>query len=213
MKTQLRLAALALMLITAPPVRRSATCARTGSSSSRPSWRIARQPRCIGTWSGSRCWWDPSHTWSGSAKNLTFEPKAGGCFCEKLADGGSVQHGRVIYRPAGKDAAARRRVGAASGYGGQRGPYIRAGPGRAGNPDHDDLPGRRDPDHGFGQAGAPGRPGHGDPASPPSGFRQRAPGWAFTAQMPYIDECAAPASGRGQVRIPSNTQQNTRQCR
>jgi hypothetical protein len=23
--------------------------------------------------------------------------RAGGCFCEKLADGGSVQHGRVIY--------------------------------------------------------------------------------------------------------------------
>jgi uncharacterized protein YndB with AHSA1/START domain len=42
-------------------------------------------------------WWDPAHTWSGSAKNLRIEAKAGGCFCEKLADGGSVQHGRVIF--------------------------------------------------------------------------------------------------------------------
>src|SRR5690349_16240124 len=42
-------------------------------------------------------WWDPKHTWSGSASNLRLEPKAGGCFCEKLADGGSVQHGRVIF--------------------------------------------------------------------------------------------------------------------
>jgi hypothetical protein len=42
-------------------------------------------------------WWDPKHTWSGSARNLKLEPKAGGCFCEKLADGGSVQHARVIF--------------------------------------------------------------------------------------------------------------------
>jgi len=47
-------------------------------------------------------WWDPQHTWSASASNLKLEPKAGGCFCEKLADGGSVQHGRVIFAQPGK---------------------------------------------------------------------------------------------------------------
>jgi uncharacterized protein YndB with AHSA1/START domain len=47
-------------------------------------------------------WWDPAHTWSGTAKNLKLEPKAGGCFCEKLADGGSVQHGRVVFAQPGK---------------------------------------------------------------------------------------------------------------
>ena len=47
-------------------------------------------------------WWDPAHTWSGAAGNLKLEPKAGGCFCEKLADGGSVQHGRVIFAQPGK---------------------------------------------------------------------------------------------------------------
>jgi uncharacterized protein YndB with AHSA1/START domain len=47
-------------------------------------------------------WWDPAHTWSGSAKNLKLEPRAGGCFCEKLADGGSVQHGRVLFAQPGK---------------------------------------------------------------------------------------------------------------
>jgi uncharacterized protein YndB with AHSA1/START domain len=47
-------------------------------------------------------WWDPKHTWSGSAGNLNLDPKAGGCFCEKLADGGSVQHGRVIFAQPGK---------------------------------------------------------------------------------------------------------------
>jgi Polyketide cyclase / dehydrase and lipid transport len=42
-------------------------------------------------------WWNSEHTWSGSAKNLTLELQAGGCFCETLAAGGSVQHGRVIF--------------------------------------------------------------------------------------------------------------------
>jgi uncharacterized protein YndB with AHSA1/START domain len=46
-------------------------------------------------------WWDPKHTWSGSAKNLTLDPKGGGCFCERLP-GGSVQHARVIFSQPGK---------------------------------------------------------------------------------------------------------------
>ena len=54
--------------------------------------------RALGTVSE---WWDPEHTWSGSAKNLSLQLQAGGCFCEQLADGGSIQHGRVIYAQPG----------------------------------------------------------------------------------------------------------------
>jgi uncharacterized protein YndB with AHSA1/START domain len=46
-------------------------------------------------------WWDPEHTWSGSARNMSMDLQAGGCFCEKLADGGSIEHGRVIYAQPG----------------------------------------------------------------------------------------------------------------
>ena len=42
-------------------------------------------------------WWDPAHTRSGESKRLSIEAKAGGCFCEELEDGGSVQHLEVIY--------------------------------------------------------------------------------------------------------------------
>lgn len=42
-------------------------------------------------------WWNSDHTYSGDAKNLSIEPRAGGCFCEKLADGGSVEHLRVVF--------------------------------------------------------------------------------------------------------------------
>ena len=36
-------------------------------------------------------WWDPAHTFSGQAANLTIDLRAGGCFCEKVPTG-SVQH-------------------------------------------------------------------------------------------------------------------------
>ncbi len=46
-------------------------------------------------------WWDSGHTFSGSAANLSLDPHAGGCFCETLADGGSVQHGVVVFAAPG----------------------------------------------------------------------------------------------------------------
>lgn len=42
-------------------------------------------------------WWDPAHTWSGDAKNLSIRAKPGGCFCEKMPNGGGVQHMTVNY--------------------------------------------------------------------------------------------------------------------
>jgi uncharacterized protein YndB with AHSA1/START domain len=47
-------------------------------------------------------WWDSEHTFSGDAVNLTLEAKAGGCWCEKLAHGGSVMHLSVVYVDPGK---------------------------------------------------------------------------------------------------------------
>jgi uncharacterized protein YndB with AHSA1/START domain len=37
-------------------------------------------------------WWDSRHTWSGSAANLSLAAASGGCFCERLPNGGSVLH-------------------------------------------------------------------------------------------------------------------------
>ncbi len=46
-------------------------------------------------------WWNPEHTYSNDAGNLSIEPHAGGCFCEKWR-GGSVQHMSVIAAMPGK---------------------------------------------------------------------------------------------------------------
>ncbi len=40
-------------------------------------------------------WWPSDHSWSGDAANMSLEPVAGGCFCERW-DGGSAEHGRII---------------------------------------------------------------------------------------------------------------------
>lgn len=47
-------------------------------------------------------WWNPSHTYSADAANLSIEAKAGGCFCERLPNGGGVQHMSVVHANPGK---------------------------------------------------------------------------------------------------------------
>ncbi len=56
-------------------------------------------------------WWDGAHSYSGDTANLTIDPRAGGCFCERLparegegagaGDRGSVEHMRVIHADKG----------------------------------------------------------------------------------------------------------------
>jgi len=48
-------------------------------------------------------WWDSQHTYSGDARNMSLEPRAGGCFCERIpADGGTIEHGRIVYARPGE---------------------------------------------------------------------------------------------------------------
>jgi hypothetical protein len=47
-------------------------------------------------------WWNSMHTYSHSASNLMLDARAGGCWCETLPDGGSVEHLRVVYASPGK---------------------------------------------------------------------------------------------------------------
>ena len=51
------------------------------------AWRAAFRPQD---------WWSSSHTYSGDARNLRMQARAGGCFCEKLPRDGAVKHGEVV---------------------------------------------------------------------------------------------------------------------
>lgn len=40
-------------------------------------------------------WWNPSHTYSGDARNLSLALDVGTCFCEAMPDGSVFEHGWV----------------------------------------------------------------------------------------------------------------------
>ena len=62
-------------------------------------------------------WWGSDHTFSGSAANLVLDARAGGCWCENLPDGGSVEHLHVVYVAPGKTLRLRGALGPFQGLG------------------------------------------------------------------------------------------------
>src|SRR5215467_1413363 len=47
-------------------------------------------------------WWEPKHTFSQDARNLSIDDKPMGCFCESLPNNGGVRHMQVILVMPGK---------------------------------------------------------------------------------------------------------------
>lgn len=47
-------------------------------------------------------WWSGAHSYSGDAKNMTIDPRPGGCFCEVVEGGVAVEHMRVVFVQPGK---------------------------------------------------------------------------------------------------------------
>jgi uncharacterized protein YndB with AHSA1/START domain len=41
-------------------------------------------------------WWSSEHSWSKNAANMTIQPAAGGCWCERWS-GGQAEHMRVVH--------------------------------------------------------------------------------------------------------------------
>jgi hypothetical protein len=62
-------------------------------------------------------WWGSEHTLSGNAANLVLDARAGGCWCESLPDGGSVEHLHVVYVAPGKTLRLRGALGPFQGLG------------------------------------------------------------------------------------------------
>lgn len=56
-------------------------------------------------------WWNSSHTFFGSAKNLSIEDRPGGCFCERTPDGRSVKHLEVVLVHPGRSLSLRGGLG------------------------------------------------------------------------------------------------------
>ncbi|PTS81779.1 MULTISPECIES: SRPBCC family protein [unclassified Caulobacter] len=96
MRIWLAVAALTLTLTTA--ARAEVVDATPGGFQVRQSVEIAAPAARV--WASlvqPALWWDPRHTWSGSAANLSLAAASGGCFCERLPGGGSVMHMSTVH--------------------------------------------------------------------------------------------------------------------
>ena len=97
--------ALVVAVISVAVPHRPATAAQASATEATPSGFVVRHTTTVGApprrvydalvQIGS--WWSSGHTFSGDARNLSLDARPGGCFCEKLKDGGGLEHMRVIH--------------------------------------------------------------------------------------------------------------------
>lgn len=91
-----------------PPAAAASSGTASGATSDhhielKYAFKTAAAPdRVYAALTGPARWWDSSHTYSGNASNLSLDAHAGGCWCEQLADGGSVQHMTVLTAMPGR---------------------------------------------------------------------------------------------------------------
>lgn len=94
MKLKLALAAVCLSLA-ATPAAAAVISAKDGALHLENKVVIAASPEKVYLALGQiGQWWDPAHSYSGKASNMTLEMKPGGCWCEAMP-GGGVKHGEV----------------------------------------------------------------------------------------------------------------------
>lgn len=90
-------------LVLASPVSAEVVSASSNGFEVRESATVGSPPpEAFAAFGRVGSWWDPEHTYSGSAANLRLDAEPGGCFCESFPNGGGVQHMRVTYIAPGK---------------------------------------------------------------------------------------------------------------
>jgi hypothetical protein len=96
----------ALILIAATmasPAAAEVVSASSNGFEIRHSVDVASPPTvAFARFGGVGSWWSGEHSYSGNAANLSLALRPGGCWCEKLANGGGVQHMQVAFVDSGK---------------------------------------------------------------------------------------------------------------
>ena len=88
---------LALALILVGGARADVLDANAGGFTVQQSLDIAAPPPVVWAALGRiGAWWDPAHTYSQDAHNLSIKLEVGGCWCEALPGGGGAAHMIVV---------------------------------------------------------------------------------------------------------------------
>lgn len=100
---KIMIGAAAAALLAAGAARAEVTEAQPGGFQVRHQVSIAAPASAVwGVLVQPSKWWAPAHTWSGSAANLSLGAASGGCFCERLPNGGSVLHMTTVHAAPGQ---------------------------------------------------------------------------------------------------------------
>lgn len=91
------------LLCASSAVRAEVVTANSNGFHVRQSVQLVIPPDlAYGTFARVGSWWDKQHTYSGDAGNMSMTLSGGGCFCERLPNGGGIEHMRVAYVDPGK---------------------------------------------------------------------------------------------------------------
>jgi len=93
---------IALSLIATPAAGEVVSSSSNGFHVRETVQMVVPTDRAYAAFSRLPDWWNKEHTYSGDSANLSLALAAGGCFCEKLKDGGGMEHMRVTFLDPGK---------------------------------------------------------------------------------------------------------------
>jgi uncharacterized protein YndB with AHSA1/START domain len=91
-------AAVPALLIAVPPARAEVLDSQASGFTVRQTVEIAAPPAKVWEALGHvSAWWDPNHTFSQDAKNVSIDMKVGGCWCESFPGGGGARHMVIVF--------------------------------------------------------------------------------------------------------------------
>src|SRR5262245_19696932 len=96
------IAALALLVASAPAAADVVSASPNGFEIRQTISLVVKPEVAFSAFANLPDWWDPQHTYSGKAENLSLTLTPGGCFCESFPDGGGIEHMHVTYVDPGK---------------------------------------------------------------------------------------------------------------
>lgn len=91
-----RLIPIALVFLVATPAVAEVEVSENGFATSNSATALAAPSDVWAVLVDPSRYWNPDHSFSGDSANFSLELRAGGCFCEMLPEGGSVEHMRVV---------------------------------------------------------------------------------------------------------------------
>jgi len=96
MRISLILATLAVAVVTASPAAAEIISRSENAFTLRFEGETRLGPDGVAdAFSQVQQWWDPAHSYTGDAANLSLDLVPGGCWCEAMPDGSRFDHGRV----------------------------------------------------------------------------------------------------------------------